>query len=60
MEDKKDTNDSEIQSPASRRHELGEAFMICADCGARLYSFNGSEDAGRPCPHPQKCQDERI
>lgn len=37
----------------SARLESGEAWMRCVDCGARLYSFDGPEDASRKCPY--KC-----
>lgn len=26
------------------RLQLGEAYMMCQDCGCRLYSFDGNED----------------
>lgn len=28
----------------------GEAYMMCNDCGARLYSFDGNKDKGIDCP----------
>lgn len=33
------------------RNSLGEAYMWCEDCGARLYSFDGNKDASRRCPY---------
>lgn len=42
-----------------KRLLMGEAFMMCSDCGGKLYSFDGDQDRGRPCPHPQKCSEER-
>ena len=42
------------------RHTLGEAYMYCSDCNAKLYSFDGQEDLLRKCPNRQKCLDEYI
>jgi hypothetical protein len=39
--------------------ELGEAWMWCSDCMSKLYSFDGTEDSARKCPHPSKCEDDR-
>ena len=33
------------------RLELGEAWMMCRECGARLYSFDGHEDLDKSCPY---------
>lgn len=33
------------------RLSLGEAWMMCNECGARLYSFDGYEDKDRRCPY---------
>lgn len=41
------------RSERSARLESGEAWMICSDCGAKLYSFDGKEDASRKCMY--KC-----
>lgn len=41
------------------RLELGEAWMWCSDCMSKLYSFDGTEDSARKCPHPSKCEDDR-
>jgi hypothetical protein len=37
---------------------LGEAWMWCVDCGAKLYSFDGNEDGSRKCPYMRhgKCE----
>lgn len=29
----------------------GEAWMMCRDCGGKLWSFDGDEDANRHCPY---------
>lgn len=42
-------------SPAEIRREMGEAYMRCRDCGARLYSFDGTQDADEPCPYGKNC-----
>jgi hypothetical protein len=41
------------------RLELGEAWMWCSDCMSKLYSFDGTEDDARKCPHPTKCEEDR-
>ena len=33
------------------RHATGEAWMMCSDCGGKLYSFDGERDADRHCPY---------
>lgn len=33
------------------RLSLGEAYMMCNQCGAKLYSFDGDTDASRNCPY---------
>ncbi len=40
------------QEPAreSVRLFLGEAWMMCHECGAKLWSFDGHEDRSRSCP----------
>ena len=40
------------------RLSSGEAWMICEDCGARLYSFDGCKDTSRKCPYMKngKCE----
>lgn len=47
-----------MSGPQETRLELGEAWMWCRGCMAKLYSFDGYEDKSRPCPDPQKCQEE--
>ena len=34
----------------------GEAYMMCDECGAKLYSFDGKEDSSRPCPYKRHGQ----
>jgi len=40
------------------RLETGEAYLMCNDCGARLWSFDGNKDADRNCPYKvnNKCK----
>lgn len=43
------------------RLQMGEAYMFCEDCGAKLYSFDGHQDASRKCPYQKagKCEPPR-
>jgi|GEM_PF-3622965 len=47
--------DEKVLSPAEIRNEMGEAYMRCSDCGARLWIFDGNKDAERPCPYGNRC-----
>lgn len=38
------------------RHDYGEAWMMCQDCGARLFWFDGDKDECRPCPYKNGCK----
>ena len=33
------------------RLDMGEAWMMCHDCGAKLWSFDGCKDTSRGCPY---------
>lgn len=33
------------------RQMMGEAYMMCNDCGAKLWSFDGKEDKDIRCPY---------
>jgi len=44
-------NSSENKSYADIRKEFGEAYMMCRECGSRLWSFDGNEDSDRDCPY---------
>jgi hypothetical protein len=33
------------------RLEMGHAWMMCNECGAKLYDFDGHEDKARACPY---------
>jgi hypothetical protein len=50
-------------SPAEIRNALGEAYVMCNQCGARLWSTEGYEDFGITCPYPKgpkgECQPTR-
>lgn len=43
------------------QHEIrklsGECWMMCSECGSKLWSFDGVADASRPCPYKRggKC-----
>jgi hypothetical protein len=45
QESKIPVNRSEI------RLAMGEAWMHCNECGGKLWSFDGDEDASRGCPY---------
>lgn len=34
-----------------KRLKSGEAYMICNECGSKLWSFYGRRDEDRPCPY---------
>lgn len=40
------------------RLEMGEAWMMCNECGAKLYSFDGYQDGSRSRPYKRygKCE----
>jgi hypothetical protein len=38
-----------LDDRVSIRLSLGEAWMYCEDCGAKLYSFDGDKDASQKC-----------
>lgn len=35
----------------SDRLANGNAWMMCSECGAKLYDFDGHRDSSRPCPY---------
>lgn len=41
----------------AQRLYLGEAWMLCNQCGGKLYSFDGNSDASHDCPYQRggKC-----
>lgn len=43
--------DSPLITPAEVRLMNGEAWMMCSDCGAKLYSFDGAQDGSKKCPY---------
>ena len=49
-EEKKTVSWSDL-SPQERRNAMGEAHVMCNDCGARLFSEEGVEDRGMRCPY---------
>lgn len=40
------------------RLDSGHAWMICEECGGKLYDFDGHKDASRCCPYKKggKCE----
>lgn len=38
-------------SQTEARRLLGEAWMMCNECGGKLWSFDGERDADRSCPY---------
>lgn len=42
------------------RRLMGEAWMWCSECGARLHSFDGYEDDAMSCPFPSECEARNI
>ncbi len=46
------------------RFYFGEAWMMCRECGARLYSFDGNEDKDKNCPYKKdykgQCTNELL
>ena len=40
------------------RLEVGEAYLMCNECGSRLWSFDGKKDTDRSCPYKvnNKCK----
>jgi len=46
--------DVRAESNTTARIEMGEVYVICRDCGARLYSDDAlpgeTHDRDRPCP----------
>lgn len=54
-------SDQETESKIPLRLQMGEAYMMCENCGAKLYSFDGYQDASRKCPFWKngQCQSER-
>ena len=55
-------NNYPFDAKTENRLTLGEAYMLCNECGAKLYSFDGNKDADKPCPYIKdsrgKCTDK--
>ena len=57
-------NNEESNDDKRVRHRLlmGHAFMMCLECGAKLYDFDGYKDAAKACPYKRdergRCTDE--
>lgn len=49
------TETASTEDARPSRLRFGEAYMFCRSCGARLYSFEGTQDQDRPCPTPGEC-----
>lgn len=48
---KRDYQTKEECSRTRDRLSNGCAWMMCSDCGAKLYDFDGEKDSSRPCPY---------
>ena len=35
----------------NERRANGHAWMMCSECGGKLYDFDGHEDRDRKCPY---------
>ena len=46
------------------RLDYGHAWMMCNECGAKLYDFDGNKDRDIKCPYKKdsqgKCTDELL
>ena len=40
------------------RRANGHAWMMCRECGGKLYDFDGHQDSDRPCPYRRNGQCE--
>lgn len=40
-----------VSSSGLTRLDLGNAWMWCAECGAKLWEFDDYEDQSRRCPY---------
>ena len=38
-------------TPAEVRHTNGEGWVMCEECGGKLWSYDGDTDIGRLCPY---------
>ncbi len=41
---------SSYEERMDARRANGHAWMMCSECGGKLYDFDGHEDSDRPCP----------
>jgi len=53
-------SDKEQSDDRPPRLRMGEAYMMCHDCGARLYSFDGNDDKSTGCPYNASNNLKRI
>lgn len=55
---KPDEQESDYQMRMKERLEGGHAWMICNECGGKLYDFDGNEDKDTRCPYRKngKCE----
>ena len=44
------TNNDQPDTRTNDRLSLGHAWMMCSDCGAKLYDFDGHRDKDIRCP----------
>ena len=54
--------ESDYSKKVNDRLSLGHAWMMCIDCGAKLYDFDGYKDRTKSCPYVRdeqgQCTDE--
>ena len=50
--------EDEYEIRMNHRRAVGHAWMMCSDCGGKLYDFDGHIDASRKCPYMKhgKCE----
>jgi len=39
-------------------NDWGEAWVMCRDCGAKLYSTDGTQDYAVGCPTKEECEED--
>ena len=43
-------SETDFEKRIRLRLQYGCAYMICEDCGSKLYEFDGSQDRSSRCP----------
>ena len=47
-------NEDEYSIRTKNRLAMGMAWMMCNTCGAKIWDFDGNQDAAIPCPYMAK------